>query len=344
MKVLFLTSAPPPEIPGTDAVFQEMVTLAGAVDGNIVHLHPFASPARRFPMAAMGLARLPGILKLAAHCDVVHVFNPGLYAFPFLRLVSKPVIYTVSASLPRSFSIRDAQFFKRLAAIVVSNARDNEILTQQGLANIHRVKPGHDLSQFAKLRDKPRRKAGPRFRLLSASAPWTLSQFKTKGIDALLEAVSISDRLEATLVMRGSFRETATRKAEALSITDRMTILDGAQDIATHMAEADCAILAASTPEVVKAWPHSLLEALAAGRPVITSRQLPIADFVAETGCGTVMDAISGEAVVKAAESIAADMPAYRSAAERFSWQDFSPQTMVDSYMALYGMAAAKQP
>ena len=335
------------ENPGTDAVFQEMATLAGAFDGEIVHLHPFANPAQRFPMAAMGLTRLPQILKLAASCDVVHVFNPTLYAFPFLRFVSKPVVYTVSASLRRKVSHGHTRFAKRLSAIVVSNTRDHQNLSQRGLINVFKVMPGHDLSKFAKLRNRPARQSpkgtNQRLRLLSASAPWTLSQFKTKGIDALLEAVSISNRLEATLVMRGSYQEVTRRKVEALGISGRVTILDGTQDIAAVMAGSDCAVLAASTPEVVKAWPHSLLEALAARRPVITSRKIPIADFVAETGCGIVLETVSGEAIAQAAEAIAGDLTGYRAAARRFRWQEFSPQAMAESYEAIYRAAIRKK-
>lgn len=344
MKVLFLSSAPPPRVPGTDAVFQEMATLAGAFNGEIIHLHPFADPARRFPMVAMGFTRLPQILKLAATCDVLHVFNPTLYAFPFLRLVSKPVIYTISASLGPEGAPGDTRFAKKLSAIVVSNTRDHEKLSQHGLTNVFKVRPGHDLTKFAQLKKQSARQSpkgtSQRLRLLSASAPWTLSQFETKGIDALLEAVSISDRLEATLVMRGSFRETAKKKAETLGIADRVNILDGTQDIAAVMAGTDCAVLATSTPEEVKAWPHSLLEALAAGRPVITSRQIPIADFVTETGCGIVVDTVSGKAIAQAAEAIAHNPAPYRAATGQFRWEEFSPRAMVESYEAIYLAAA----
>ena len=347
MKVLFLSSAPPPRIPGTDAVFQEMATLTGAFNGEIIHLHPFADPARRFPMAAMGLTRLPQILKLAATCDVVHVFNPTLYAFPFLRLVSRPVVYTISASLRPEKALDNTRFAKTLSAIVVSNTRDHENLSQRGMTNVFKVMPGHDLSKFAKLRNRPARQSprgeSHRLRLLSASAPWTLSQFETKGINALLEAVSISDRLEATLVMRGSFQEIAGKKAEALGVADRVSILDGTQDIAAAMAESDCAVLAASTPEVVKAWPHSLLEALAAGQPVITSHQIPIADFVAETGCGIAVDTVSGEAIARAAETIASDLATYRAATEQFRWEEFSPGAMIEAYQAIYLNATASK-
>ena len=96
---LLLASAPPPLLAGTDAVFHEIETLAEAFGGTVISLHPFADPARRFPMAAMGLTKLPQILGAASRCDLVHVFNPAPYGFPLLRLLRKPVVYTVTAAL-----------------------------------------------------------------------------------------------------------------------------------------------------------------------------------------------------------------------------------------------------
>lgn len=342
MKVVFLSSAPPPKIPGTDAVHQEMTVLADTVSGEIVHLHPFENPAWRFPMAAMGLTRLPQILSQAAKSDVVHVINPTLYAFPFLRMIKKPIVYTVSASLGPAVPLQKTGFLDRLAAVVVSNTRDEVKLKQLGLTNVCRVNPGHDLSKFAKLRKQQERPDGGQIKLISASAPWTLSQFETKGIDALLAGIAASSRLALTLVMRGSFREMVEQKIGTLAIADRVTVLDGAQDIAALMTNLDCAVLAATTPDVVKAWPHSLLEALAAGRPVIVSGQLPISDFVEKSGCGIVLETVNAGAIAQAAEAIADDPEPYFTATKAFRWKDFSPEVMIQSYRAIYRAAAER--
>ena len=49
----------------------------------------------------------------------------------------------------------------------------------------------------------------------------------------------------------------------------------------------------ASNPAIIRSYPHSLMESLAAGKPVIVSRQIPMADYVQRMGCGTVVDSVT---------------------------------------------------
>ena len=41
---------------------------------------------------------------------------------------------------------------------------------------------------------------------------------------------------------------------------------------------------------IVRSYPHSLIEALVTGKPVLVSRSVPMADYVEQAGCGVVVE------------------------------------------------------
>lgn len=333
---LLLTSAPPPIIRKTDASFEEIVTLRNAFSGTIVHLHPFTRPKWKVPNAVLGFTRIRTILQAQTTAKVVNVFNPAPYDFPILRFLKKPVIYTITASIDPAIDNRRLAFLNRLDGVIVSNGRDRKKLLDASISNVFEIKPGIDLSTFADAGNGLPLPDGGRLKLLSASAPWSHEQFQTKGITALLDAVAADENLELTVVMRGSFASEARQMVDARGIAERVTILDGFQDMKPLVMAADLVVLMASDPAAIKAWPHSLLEGLAAGKPVITSRQIAMADLVRQSGCGMVVDAVSSAALLEAVEHFRNNREKVISAARFFEWEAFSIDRMLDQYEAVY--------
>ncbi len=90
-------------------------------------------------------------------------------------------------------------FLRRLGAIVVPSRSDLNALTRRGLTNTHLIRPGIDVTRFIDTPVPP----GPEFVLLSGSAPWTRSQSRTKGVDALLEAAREMPELRLVFLWRG---------------------------------------------------------------------------------------------------------------------------------------------
>ena len=163
-----------------------------------------------------------------------------------------------------------------------------------GLTNYAIVPPGIDVSRLST-------SALPmtgRVTLLMASAPWVADQFDLKGVDVLLDVAAQDKALDLILLWRGLLLDELRERIARRGIEDRVEVVTDRVNIDDYLRRAHAAVLLAKRGDIVKAYPHSLLESLVAGKPVILSDALPMADFVRQKGCGIVLDEVSSGALV----------------------------------------------
>jgi glycosyltransferase involved in cell wall biosynthesis len=113
-------------------------------------------------------------------------------------------------------------------------------------------------------------------------------------------------------------------------------VLDRVVDVNEVLAGVHASVTLATEPHIVKAYPHSLLESLAAGKPVLVSQAIPMADYVAQTASGLVVDAVSPDHVVTALKKLEQNYPELQRATSEVAQRDFSQQEMVNSYGRVY--------
>ena len=337
MSVLYLMTAPPPAVRGTDAVVQEAELLRSRFGGEIIFLPPGRRPNPWIPRALYGLHRLRALRRLERDVDVHHIFHAELYRFPVLRLLNKPIVYTVVSGLDAKRRLPDADALGRLHGVVVTNAADRERLERHGIANVRALRPGIDLSRYhytAGTRVSPTSELV----LLAGSSPWTRKQFRTKGVDALLRVAKKMPYLRLVFLWRGVLsREMRDRVAEA-ELTDRVEILDEWTDVNQLLRRVHAAVVLADKPKLVKAYPHSLLEALACGRPVLVSNCIAMAEYVQSEECGLVVRGVEESDLRDKIQLLRQGYDAYlERAADR--GKDFSQESVVKAYGDLYASA-----
>jgi len=332
MAILFHLTIPRPVSPALDAVVQEATFLQEQMGGEIVYLNPARRPGSRYPERWYGLHRLPYLRRQEKTARLHHLFNPHLRYLPYLRWLRRPIVYTVTAGLRSSQRPAELENLNRLAAIIVSNARDRATLREWELENVHVVRPGIDLSRFTPSPPP----AGPGLILLVGSAPWTEAQFRTKGVDALLTAAQIRSDLRLVFLWRGLLYDEMQRRVAQHGLAGRVTVVNRQVDVNQALAGVHAVVVLASDAALVKAFPHSLLEALASGRPVLVSRTLPMADYVQEMGCGQVVEAINARALLEALARLEADYGAQRTAALKAVRRDFAREALSEAYRELY--------
>jgi glycosyltransferase involved in cell wall biosynthesis len=167
-------------------------------------------------------------------------------------------------------------------------------------------------------------------RLVSAGEAFVLALGRVswkKGLDRLIEALSSVPG--ARLAIAGNDEEELTprleRRATERNVRDRVHFLgpvDGADKAALL---ARCALLA--MPSASENFGNSLLEAMAAGRPVLAAPGVGLAPMIAEVGCGRVSEG-DPASLATALREMLADSPALdemgrrgrRAAAERYGW------------------------
>lgn len=166
--------------------------------------------------------------------------------------------------------------------------------------------------------------------LISSPEPFVLALGRVswkKGIDRLIQALALVTG--ARLAIAGNDEEVLIprleRLAERSQARDRVRFLgpvDGADKAALL---ARCALLA--MPSTSENFGNSLLEAMAAGRPVLATPGVGLAPLIAEVGCGKVVEG-DAESLAAALREMLADPRALGemgrlgrlAAEERYGW------------------------
>lgn len=97
-------------------------------------------------------------------------------------------------------------------------------------------------------------------------------------------------------------------------------------------------VLLAKEPDIVKAYPHSLLESLVAGKPVLVGRRIPLADYVRQRGCGIVVEDVGVAALTAAIAALGERYPDLARNAMSVGADAFSVTSLVENHRRLYAL------
>jgi glycosyltransferase involved in cell wall biosynthesis len=334
MSILYLLTGPPPVFEGTDAVLQEVDALCQAFGGKILYLNPLSTSTRRFPKQLLGLHKIGAIRQLERECRINHVYFPAPYPLPILRVLRSPVLYTATASLDAQKIPPARTRLKKLERIIVSSDRDAGVLDRWGLTNYAIIPPAVGTSRIVPTTVPP----GREFILLMASAPWTGRQFELKGIDLLLATAARLPFLRLVLLWRGVLADELLRRVQRLDIESRVEIVNRKVDVNEHLGRAHAAVLLARDGRIVRSFPHSLMESLVAGKPVLLTNAIAMSDYVSKHRCGVVVREMSVEALSSAIDILRRDYAELAGNALRIGPGSFSIQAMLDNYRRVYGL------
>lgn len=331
--LLFHLTVLPPRMPRAEALSQEIGLLQRKFGGEINYLNPNRRRNLRIPRLLFGLSQLSRLRRWEEKVAIHQIYNPDPFPFPLFALLRRPIVYVISSGVSPHFqpTVWTRPILKRPAALVVPDERSAERLAHAGLERVELIRSGIDLSRIAP--SPPPR--GP-LHLLMASAPWTPAQFESKGVTALLEAARLRSDLHLTFLWRGHHGEAMRRHISAAGLEGRVRLVDRFADLNDELRGVHGVIVLAGAAGIVKAYPHSLLDGLAAGRPVLVSRAIPMADYVEEQGCGGVVEAITPASILHTLSDFEENYPDYVAAAQRVGRRDFDAASMIDRYQMLY--------
>ncbi len=135
-----------------------------------------------------------------------------------------------------------------------------------------------------------------------------------KGIEVLLEAAArlrgARPDLHLVIAGDGPLRATLERRAAELGLAERVRWLGFRRDVQRVLAASDAFVL----PSRFEAFPTALLEAMAAGLPVIASAVGGVPEILGEPPCGIALPPGSAEALADALASLLDEPAAQRGA------------------------------
>lgn len=208
------------------------------------------------------------------------------------RLARVPLVVTSRRSLGtfkegiRSYLLLE-RIANRLTDLVVTNAEAirQDAIRQEGLdaAKVRVIYNGVDLTRFDSV--PPYRPAGlPPGRLVVTVA--NLNRFKAPGllvlVDAAARVLDAAPAVRFVLVGDGPCREEVMARVAARGLTDRIHLVGARPDVPAILAACELKVL----PSFSEGLPNAVLEAMAAGKPVVATRVggIPEAVVDGETG------------------------------------------------------------
>lgn len=336
MNILFHLTSPSPPIPGTDAVFQEIEALRRRFGGECLQFYPLRRPSRIFPKMLYGFHQRLALRRREPDMDLHHLYYATLYPFRWLRVLHKPLIYSVVTGVGPQLERGRADWMKAIHTIVSCNPRDEAALQTLRPARYRIIRPGIAVEQFSPaplpLRDE--------LILLVGSAPWIHGQFQTKGIDLLLDAAG-SLPLRLVFLWRGLLLNELQRRIARRGLNARVEIINEATDVNRVLAHVHATVVLAATEKLVKAYPHSLMESLAAGKPALVSGCIPMADYVVKTQCGEVVRALTPNSLCSAIQGLMDHYAERQRNAQARGRADFALAPMLEAYGEVYAEAGA---
>ena len=308
--------------------------MCGAFQGETVNLCPLGSSTRRFPKQLYGFHKLREIKRAEDRCKVNHLFFSFAYPFPILRFLRNPVFYTATASLDVRKRPPALAQLQKLQRIIVSNDRDAAVLDKWGLKNCVIIPPGVE-TPIATSAAPP---IDRELVLLMASAPWISKQFEAKGVDLLLAATAKLPFLRLILLWRGVLVEELARRVERLGIGKRVEIIDRKVDVGQYLERAHAAVVLAENGGLVRSFPHSLIESLLVGRPVLLSDTIAMADYIKSRRCGVALSALNIEGLTSAIESLMRNYETLARNAALIGRCAFPVKALVENHRRLYAL------
>ncbi|MCP4420439.1 MAG: glycosyltransferase family 4 protein [Chloroflexi bacterium] len=329
MNILYHLTILPPKIPAAEALSQEIATVRQHFPGEIMYLNPNIASPVYLPRLLFGWHKLPQIRQREAQIDLHHVYNPDPFPFPILRFLQRPVVYSLSSGIGQKRP--NLRFLSGLTAVTVPDQRSYDKLCGWGLQNVHLLKTGIENGRFS----HTPRPLNNKIRLLIASAPWTKGQFSSKGVNALLALAQQRPNLELIFLWRGHLLDEMSQRVAAHNLGERVQVIDRLVDVNAMLATVHATVNLAADADIIKAYPHSLLDSLAAGKPLLVSQAIPMADYVAQTGCGVVVKSVSPAAIGRSLDELLANYERMVQTAVA-GQHDFSQEAMIDSYRDVY--------
>lgn len=293
----------------------------------ITNVHPQGHRSFKLPYS---LFFLPVFVKIASSTRINHIFSSLAEKVLIPRICHLNTLITITKDTDSLSTFeKRIDYFAQAKYVVVESERHREILVQSGIAEkkVKLIYPG--------VRSKPFKKAAGPFRILFATSPMGEHGLLTRGVFLLLHAAGKMPEVQFTIVWRGT-RSTKLAKAIEESKIANIELISG---YVSNMDEVYDAVHATILPGItyssLKPCPHSALESLAHGKPVLVSYPTSISTIISRNHCGVVFEPNIESAIV-AIEHLRENYDWYQQNCHSTIEKSFSEDVFIDRYRGLY--------
>jgi glycosyltransferase involved in cell wall biosynthesis len=273
------------------------------------------------------LAAVPWLRRIAQRHTVNHVVASAGERILLPRFPPQRTILTVAKAAPLGAIERNLPTLRKLRSIVVEAERDLELLRQAGIASVKLIYPGFTVRPF--------RPAQQPFTVLFATSPLGRHDLLSRGIHLLIRTAAALPDVRFLLIWRKRGIE-SLRQLVADAGTDNIIIRNGyIPDMAAVYDSVHATALPGLEHVSIKPCPHSALESLAHGKPLLVSRPSSLSSLVSRMGCGLVFEPTVAD-LCRAIRELQASYDAHQARCHPVIRERFREDVFRERYVAIY--------
>jgi len=252
--------------------------------------------------------------------NIIHCqgFLSSLLGFKLSFLTGIPYIVTVQRIERKSNPLKNFVYRKATFCIAASSAIKKNF-EDIGVKNIEVIPNGIDLKKFESLERKPH----------DGFIVMTVARLeKVKGVEYLIESIGLINskfqipNSKLLIIGDGSERKNLKGLANKLGLKERVGFVGQIlhEKITEYLAQADCFVL----PSLKEGFGIAVLEAMAAGLPVIGTRVGGIPDIIEDGKTGILVEPKNPEAIAQAIYEIYSGKKFAKPDLEKYNWQNIT--------------------
>jgi glycosyltransferase involved in cell wall biosynthesis len=278
------------------------------------------------------LVGLPLLIRMARNLEVNHVFaSPAEWLLtPRLARLGNTIL-TISKDSPALNRFeKNIGMLRCMRYVVVESERHHDMMLQAGIerARLKLIYPGVARRPYRKPPEGP-------FTLLFATSPLGRHDLLSRGIHLMVRAAARLPDVRFRLIWRRPEPPELSRLIRDAGVGNVEVISGYIDDMKSLYDDAHAVILPGLSATSLKPCPHSALESLAHGKPVLVSRPASLSAIVAREGCGVVFEP-NIESLCEGTLELMQNYAGFQERAHAAVERNFSREVFLDRYRKLY--------
>jgi len=275
------------------------------------------------------LILFPFLRTFASRFQINHIFASGGERLLTPRLCSMNALLTITKDTVSLANVeKNIPYLRQLKYIVVESERHQDVMSQCSLEE-NRVKliyPGVELKPIVPA-------TGP-FKILFATSPTSPYDLVSRGIFLMLNAAKRVPEVQFVFVWRNKNLAELQEAITRLRVKN-VEIKNGLMDMDKIYQTVHATILPGLEYHSIKPSPHSGIESLAWGKPLLVSSPSSLASLVQRCNCGIVFEP-SVESLHRGIRQLMKCYDEYAVNCHAVIEKKFSQTTFLEKYRQLY--------